>query len=143
MDDGDQARHGRQFSLRVMGAAFPNRKGGGDRRFEILLCVPGEPAGLALEPHNPADPDAVAVHSARGVQIGYLSAERAPWIAGMLRGGREVRAIFQQALPGGAAVRIALNGADPVLPPAAAAPVPAAPAPDDSGFWPDPIPPDE
>lgn len=66
----------RQLSLHVVGAGHPNRRGG-DRRFEILLCVPGEPVHLVLEPKNPADPQAVAVFSGRGVQIGYLTAERA------------------------------------------------------------------
>ena len=128
----------RQLSLHVVGAAFPNRKGGGDRRFEILLCAPGEPVALVPEPRNPADPNAVAVMSSRGVQIGYLTAERAPWIAGMLRAGREVRAVFQQAMARGAAIRVALDGAEPVLPTDAPEPVRAA----DDEFWPDPSPTD-
>ena len=128
----------RQFSLHVVGADFPNRKGG-SRRFEILLCAPGEPVDLVPEPRNPADPNAVAVLSARGVQIGYLSAERAPWIAGMLRAGRDLRAVFQQPTARGAAIRLALDGGEPVLPPA-----PTAPARRDGGdFWPDPISPDD
>ncbi|KQM97694.1 HIRAN domain-containing protein [Sphingomonas sp. Leaf25] len=128
----------RELSLYVVGADHPNRTGKGNRRFEILLCRPGEPVLLVLEPRNPVDPDAVMVMSARGVQIGYLTAERAPWIAGMLRGGREVRAIFQQATRPGAALRVAFDGATPTLPPATA---PATdPAPD---FWPDEIPPDD
>ena len=108
----------KQMSLHVVGADFPNA-GGGNRRFEILLCAPGEPVKLVPEPKNPVDPNAVAVFSVRGVQIGYLTAERAPWIGGMLRAGRELHAIFQQATQPGAAVRIAFDGGAAVLPVAA------------------------
>ena len=105
----------RELSLHVVGADFPNR-GGGNRRFEILLCTPGEAVALVPEPRNPVDPNAVMVMSARGVQIGYLTADRAPWIGAMLRQGREVAAVFQQATPMGAAIRVAFDGAVPVLP---------------------------
>ncbi len=127
----------RELSLHVVGADHPNRKGG-NRRFEILLCRPGEPVALVPEPRNPVDPDAVMVMSARGVQIGYLTADRAAWIAAMLRSGRETSAVFQQATPAGAAIRVAFDGAVPVLPPVVVAT--ADPVPD---FWPDPEPPEE
>lgn len=127
----------RQLSLHVVGAAHPNKRGG-NRRFEILLCAPGEPVELRPEPKNPADPNAIAVFSARGIQIGYLTAERAPWIGAMLGRGRDVTAVFQQATAAGAAIRVAFDGEAPVLPVAAA---PAAKA-DDSGFWPDEMPED-
>jgi len=130
----------RQLSLHVVGASHPNRKGGGDRRFEILLCPPGEPVELLPEPNNPADPQAIAVLSARGVQIGYLTAERAPWIGSMMRNGTDVVAIFQQATKTGAVIRVGLDGEHPVLP--EARPEPPVPA-DDDGFWPDYIPPDD
>jgi hypothetical protein len=120
-----------ELSLHVVGADHPNR-GGGNRRFEILLCRPGEPVMLVPEPRNPVDPNAIKVLSARGVQIGYLTADRAAWIGGMLRGGRAVAAVFQQATPAGAAVRVAFDGAAPVLPKLVA--VEADPEPD---FWPD------
>ena len=129
----------RQLSLHVVGAGYPNKRGG-DRRFEILLCVAGEPVDLVPEPRNPADPNAVAVFSGRGVQIGYLTAERAPWIGGMLRDGREVRAIFQQATATAAVIRIALDGAVPTLP--VSKPQSSLDR-DDAGFWPDYVPPDE
>ncbi|SNT05391.1 HIRAN domain-containing protein [Sphingomonas laterariae] len=129
------------FSLAVVGADYPNRRGPG-RRFEIALCAPGEPIDLIPEPNNPADPRAVAVFSARGVQIGYVTAERCGWISGMLGAGREVRAIFQQRTSYGAAIRIAFDGEEPTLP-AAIAESPPAQGHDDSGFWPDDIPPDD
>lgn len=49
----------KQMSLHVVGANHPNADGG-NRRFEILLCVPGEPIELIPEPKNPADPNAIA-----------------------------------------------------------------------------------
>jgi hypothetical protein len=101
----------------------------------LALCSPGEPVELILEPDNPADPQAVAVFSARGVQIGYLTAERAPWIGGMLKSGREIAAIFQELTGYGAVARIAFDGEHPVLPPPKAQPKPA----EDDGFWPDPV----
>lgn len=130
----------RQMSLHVVGADHPNRKGGGNRRFEILLCSPGEPVALMPEPRNPVDPNAVMVFSARDVQIGYLTAERAPWIGALLRGGRVIRAVFQSPTTAGAAIRVAFDGADPVLPPAV---TPIAGSDPDTGFWPDPIPSDD
>ncbi|KQM61874.1 MULTISPECIES: HIRAN domain-containing protein [unclassified Sphingomonas] len=126
----------RELSLHVVGADFPNR-GGGNRRFEILLCTPGEAAVLVPEPRNPVDPHAVMVVSARGVQIGYLTADRAAWIGAMLRQGRAVAALFQQATPMGAAIRVAFDGAVPVLPGVQV--VDVEPEPD---FWPDDVPPD-
>ena len=128
-----------QLSLAVVGADFPNKRGPG-RCFEIALCIPGEPVDLVREPKNPADPRAVAVFSARGVQIGYLTAERAPWIGAMIGVGREIRTVFQSASSYGAVIRIAFDGEEPTLP---AEPEPAAKQQDDSDFYPDFIPPDD
>ncbi|WP_294327261.1 HIRAN domain-containing protein [uncultured Sphingomonas sp.] len=127
----------RELSLHVVGADHPNR-GGGNRRFEILLCTPGEAVALVPEPRNPVDPNAVMVVSARGVQIGYLTADRAAWIGAMLRQGREVAAVFQQATPMGSAVRVAFDGAVPVLPAVREVGEDAEPE-----FWPDEVWPEE
>lgn len=104
-----------QRSLAVVGADYPNRKGPG-RRFEIALCLPGELVDLAPEPDNKKDELAVAVYSQRGIQLGYLSAERCGWIGAMLRSGRIITAVFQEATIYGAAIRIAFDGDEPVLP---------------------------
>lgn len=80
------------------------------------MCRGGEPVEMRPEPKNPADPNAVAVFSARCVQIGYLTAERAPWIGSMLKRGRPVAAIFQQQTQWGAWIRVAFDGERPVLP---------------------------
>ena len=127
------------LSLSVVGAGFPNKTGPG-RRFEIELCSPGEPVELIPEPRNPADPLAVAVFSARGVQIGYLTAERCGLIGSIIREGREVRAIFQGKTSYGAMIRTAFDGEEPNLPTSRAVGVPSNA---DDDFWPDYIPLDE
>jgi len=104
------------MSLAVVGADYPNPGRGPARRFEIALCIPGEPVELRPEPKNPADKRAVAVYSARGIQIGYLSAERAPWFGAMIRQGREIACVFQEATRIGAYIRVAFDGDVPSLP---------------------------
>lgn len=129
----------RAFSLDVVGAAHPN-KSGPSRRFEIEICRAGEPIELRLEPKNPADPNAVAVHSCRGIQIGYLRAERAPLIGGRIRAGMEVQAIYQHRAEYGAVIRVAFDGEAPTLDG-----VPTEPhkAPIEPDFYPDEIYPDD
>lgn len=127
-----------ELSLAVVGAAHPNADGS-DRRFEILLCAPGETVELRSEPTNRADPNAIAVFSSRGVQIGYLTAERAPWIGSKLASGIDIRAVFQSKTDYGALIRANLEGATPTLP----NPRSLRPKTDESGFWPDYIPPDD
>jgi hypothetical protein len=100
----------------VVGVDFPNQRGPG-RRFEIAMCKPGEPVELVPEPRNKADSRAVAVLSARGVQIGYLTAERCGRIGALIREGREMSAIFQRAAEYGAVIRVAFDGEEPTLPP--------------------------
>ena len=138
---------GRELSLAVVGIAFPN-KDGGNRQFEVAMCRPGEPVALVPEPTNKADPAAVAVYSARGIQIGYLSAERCVWIGARIRQGQDIRAVFQEGSSRGAVIRANLDGEDPTLPARPARSRPAAepghPVADpDAGFWPDEIPPDD
>lgn len=131
------------MSLAVVGADYPN-KSGPTRRFEIALCQPGEPVELRPEPKNPADRHAIAVYSARGIQIGYIRAERAPLI--LLAIGRSaVSAIFQSIDPWGATIRVHLDGSEPKLPElddsrAYDWPPPAS---EDAEWWPDEIHPDE
>lgn len=123
------------MSLAVVGAAYVP-----ERKFEILLCEPGEPVELRPEPKNKHDDLAVAVLSARGVQLGYLTAERAPRIGALIRQGREVTALFQRPVSWGAWIRVGFDGEVPVVPPL---PEPAAYAQADYGFEPDPIWPDD
>lgn len=104
------------MSLAVVGADFENEdKRRTNRRFEILLCKPGDPVELRPEPKNKADKLAVAVFSERGIQIGYLTAERCGRIGALINEGRELQAVFQQAAPYGAVIRIAFDGEVPVV----------------------------
>ncbi|WP_454883528.1 HIRAN domain-containing protein [Sphingomonas oryzagri] len=103
------------MTLSVVGGIHPNADGS-NRLFEIALCVPGEAVQFVPEPKNKHDPSAVAVVSARGICIGYLSAERCGWIGSKIRLGEELRAAFQAQAKGGALIRVSLNGEDPILP---------------------------
>lgn len=127
-----------QLSLIIVGADHPN-KDRSNRRSEILWSSPGEEVHLIPEPKNPVDPQAVAVFSARGIQIGYVRSVQAQLIRSYLSRGRITSAIFQDRHQEGAVIRLGLDGGAPVLPE----------APDDSteqddgDFWPDYIPPDD
>lgn len=102
-----------QITLPIVGVQFPNMKGV-SRRFAVDLQRPGDPVELRREPKNPADPNAIAVHTIEGVQMGYVAAERAPYIGMMMTRG-EVKAIFQGADDFGAFIRVAFDE-EPVLP---------------------------
>lgn len=125
----------REISLAIVGVQHPNKRGPA-RRFDLALCRPGDLLDLRPEPSNPYDPQAIAVFSERDVQLGYISAERAPLIGKRMRQGGVV-AVFQQATEWGAVTRVAFNGQAPTLP---AARVPAGDIPD---FYPDVVYPDD
>ncbi|ARR57112.1 hypothetical protein HY78_08515 [Rhizorhabdus wittichii DC-6] len=82
----------------------------------MATCVPGEPLQLVLEPDNPADPNAIMIVTQRGIQIGYVAAERAPFIGKHMREGAAVLAVFQEATQRGAIIRVSLDGSVPELP---------------------------
>ncbi len=102
------------MSLAVVGAIHANSDGS-NRRFEISLCRPGEPVDLRPERKNRHDERAVGVWSMRGIQIGYLTAERCGRIGAIIRMGREVQAVFQSATRFGAWIRVAFDGEVPVV----------------------------
>jgi hypothetical protein len=130
------------MTLSVVGAMHPNSDGG-NRLFEIAMCAPGEAVSLVPEPRNKHDPSAVAVFSARGIQLGYVSAERCGWIGARIRMGEEILAVFQEAVKGGALIRISFSGVTPLIPPKKVRePEPSAADHDDS-FYPDEDPPDD
>ena len=137
--DGDPARHQLgamdEMTLAVVGIDFPNEdKARSNRRFELLASARGEPVSLRPEPRNRHDPNAVAVFSARDVQVGYLSAERAPLIGGRIRRGEEVQAVFQGIAGSVAYIRVRFGGGAPTLPPVVEDP----PQPIEDDFYPDP-----
>ncbi|MYL97058.1 hypothetical protein GR702_04630 [Novosphingobium sp. FGD1] len=104
------------LSLAIVGADYPNKGKMPGRRFEIALCAPGDPLELRPEPENPADEHAIAVYSERGVQIGYVSSQRAVRIAQLIRQGHSPIAIFQEVAPYGAVARVSFDGEAPTLP---------------------------
>ncbi|MGY2735191.1 HIRAN domain-containing protein [Sphingomonas sp. UYP23] len=132
----------RELSLAVVGIGYDNdRKSKGDRRFEMMLCAPGDPIELRREPKNKHDKHAVAVFTERGTQLGYLTAERAPWIGGKILAGEEYVAIYQQPGVMAAVIRVRFGGGAPTLP----SPRPVRQSSDESGhvgeeFYPDPEP---
>lgn len=102
----------------------------------LELCEPGDPVELRQEPDNEFDENAIAVMSADDIQMGYLPAERAPYVGLMMSRG-VVTAIFQGLTPRGGFVRIAFDGEAPILPPP-----PESQAPPED-WWPDEVYPDE
>jgi len=106
-----------ELTLAVVGLDHPNTdRTRSNRRYEALLCAPGDPVTLRPDPANPVDPQAVAVWSERGIQIGFLTAERAPMIGARLRAGQDVAAIFQGISPRAAFIRVRFGGGAPTLP---------------------------
>lgn len=103
-------------SLPIVGADYPNKGKSPTRRFEIALCAPGDPLELRPEPENPADEHAIAVYSERGVQLGYISSQRAVRVAQLIRQGHAITAIFQEATCFGAFARVSFDGTAPELP---------------------------
>ena len=121
-----------ELTLAVVGIDHPNAdRSRSSRRFELLQCDPGELVELRAEPRNTHDRHAVAVWSVRGVQIGYLTAERAPWIGRRLA-AEDTVAVFQRLDRSAAYIRVRFGGDPPTLP---AANSPADAEPD---FYPDP-----
>lgn len=106
----------REMSLAVVGLDFLNADKS-HRRFEMALCTRGEPVQLLREPKNKADPRAVAVLSARGIQLGYLTAERAPLVGGWIDAGETCEAVFQEAGRSAAIIRVRIGGGQLSLPP--------------------------
>jgi hypothetical protein len=118
-----------ELTTSIVGIDFPNPdKSASNRRMEIMLCAPGDPVELRLEPTNQHDANAIGIWSERGVQMGYVSAERAPWIGKRMQED-EVAAVFQGLVQSGAYVRIRFGGGLPTLPPAPVEPPRAPPAP--------------
>ncbi|HEX8413787.1 MAG TPA: HIRAN domain-containing protein [Sphingomicrobium sp.] len=113
-----------ELTLAIVGVDFPNADGS-NRRSEALMTLPGEPVELVPEPKNKHDSNAIAVISPRGVQLGYVNAERAPYIGGRMSRGEDVVAIFQGIDGRLAFIRVRFGGEAPTLPPQPEKPTPA------------------
>jgi len=132
----------RALSLAVVGANHANKKGP-TRRFAISLCRPGDPVVLKPEPKNAKDERAIAVFSREGVQMGYLTAERAPWVGAMLKQGREVQVAFQRSTQWGCWIRAAFDGERPSVEGLDATPGENEERENDQDWYPDEVYPDE
>lgn len=111
-----------ELTLAVVGITYANAdRSRSSRLYELLLCKPGDRIVLRLEPKNEHDPQAIAVFSERGIQVGYLAAERAPWVGRRIRRGEETVALFQGLVDNAAYIRVRFGGEQPTLPPFAAA----------------------
>jgi hypothetical protein len=128
----------KELTLAIVGIDFPNNdRARSNRRSELMLLSPGAAMTLAPEPRNPVDPHAVAVFSPSGLQVGYLSAERAPWIGARIRAGDEVNAVLQGVSGGAGYLRVRIGGGVPTLPPVSGHAEAEAGA-GEPDFWPDP-----
>lgn len=142
-----------ELSIAIVGVRFANADGT-SREDEVRRCTIGERVDLVPEPTNEHDPRAVAAFSARGVQLGYISAERCGYIGGKIASGEPCEAIFQQVEPPHAGepigviwVRARIGGGAPTLPAGARYADPPArtssrpPRREPGEFYPDPDPP--
>jgi hypothetical protein len=126
----------KELTLAIVGIDFPNNdRARSNRRSELMLLSPGAAMTLVPEPRNPVDRNAVAVFSPSGLQVGYLSAERAPWIGARIRAGDEVVSIYQGLVGGAGYLRVRIGWGTPTLPVAREADEVLTGEPD---FWPDP-----
>jgi len=105
----------RELSLAVVGLDYPNADGS-NRRFEMLICERGEPVTFLPEPKNKFDQRAVAVLSSRGVQLGYLTAERAWLVQPWLQAGDPYEAVFHEPSRTAAIIRVRFGGGKVELP---------------------------
>ena len=105
-----------ELTLAVVGVDFPNADGS-NRRSDAMMTLPGEPVVLVPEPKNKHDDNAIAVIGPRGVQLGYVNAERAPYIGGRMSRGEDVVAVFQGMDGASAFIRLRFGGKSPTLPP--------------------------
>lgn len=131
-------------SLAVVGADYPNEDGG-NRRSEIAFCERGETLELRPEPKNKYDEHAIAVYSARGFQIGYISSQSAVYLGKLLREGHALHAVFQDVAPWGAIARVGIDHV-PALPTGDRYPLEEDAIDHDAygdDFYPDFLPPDE
>ncbi|WP_426257007.1 HIRAN domain-containing protein [Sphingomonas sp. DC2300-3] len=134
-----------ELTLAVVGIDFPNTDGS-NRRSEAMMTLPGESVELVPEPKNKHDSNAIAVISPRGIQLGYVNAERAPYIGSRMSRGEDAEAIFQGMDGGSAFIRVRFGGGAPTLPPPPRSPASAPPPPrtsrrsepyDPHAFYPD------
>ena len=93
----EQREDQRTYTLGVVGESFDNDDGTPRQRI-IRQCKSGDPIALRREPDNPYDPNAIAVTTAAGEQIGYLSRHNAEWVSDVLE-KTETTAVIKSISP--------------------------------------------
>ena len=113
------------FSLAAVGCWYDNDDGS-SRQLELAECLPGDRIELVRQPDNPHDHLAVAIFTASGTCVGYLSRDRAAWMASKIDRGMPINAIVERVkgihLEGatlGLVLRVNMDGEEPELPGAA------------------------
>lgn len=71
------------FHTKLAGVTFD------DRQAVVARLVPGTPLRVVREPENPHDPNAIALHDAHGLQVGYFNRRLAGVLAPVLDAGVE------------------------------------------------------
>ena len=110
------------FSLSAVGCWYDNDDGS-SRQLELACCYPGDLIELVRQPDNPHDSLAVAIMTGSNTCVGFLSRDRAAWIAPKIDRGYVINAIVERVkgvgLEGatfGLVVRINMDGEMPELP---------------------------
>jgi len=83
----------------IVGEAQTNRDGS-DRQKIIAHCKAGQAVRLRREPKNPHDPNAVAVVTTKGGQIGYLSRADAASVVSLFDDGVKTSASIWKIVGG-------------------------------------------
>ena len=127
-----------ELTLPIVGINHSNDdKAKTNRRSELMLLGPGTALELRLEPKNKHDSNAIGVWGPSGIQVGYVPAERAPWLGGRIRLGEEVQAILQGLTEHSGWMRVRIGGGVPSLP-SIVYRQPSSPRVGDNDFHPDP-----
>lgn len=100
-DDWAPANRIPRFTFRVVGEAFENR------HLDLNRLLIGESVYLIREPHNPYDPNAVAVINRERRVLGYLKREVSLWFAPILDKGRKFQCeVKQRTLSSGIVIAV-------------------------------------
>jgi hypothetical protein len=104
-----------ELSVAIVGIGYDNDDGS-NRLFHLRMQAPGDTLELRREPRNEHDEYAVSVYCRRGYRLGFVPAERAPWLGAKILDGLEVQAVFQELQEKIAVLRVRIGGGAPTLP---------------------------
>lgn len=89
-----------EILTKVVGVTRTNPDGT-NRQSLVSMCYPGDKLTLIREPDNPVDPRAVKVCTAAGLQLGYLTRDRAHELSQDLDRGDKLDAVVERRTGGG------------------------------------------